>query len=267
VDGSKTITLSTAPGNPLYPVTSCAVGATTDPRLTVTNVNSPNVCSATLTDSGSGVATVSFTFTASDGFPNTSAPATVTVVIGTPPVDQPLSQTIGGGPLVISCSAPPSASAAPCAPIGLPAITLNGTTQTSTAPINTIYISDNRGDPTVGWTLSSYMVATGSNPNTGCDTSITFCNSNVAADPTLPVNHIAAGNLALSAVACAPYTGNLNRAPAAGAGGTYASTQTLCTAAVGTNGGSFTANGTFTLTVPSSTAAGVYLGTVEYLVA
>jgi len=266
---AKTVTLSTTPGNPAYPVTGCNLvgGPTFGGRLNVTISNTPTVCSATLTDSGTGVATVTFTFTASDGYPLTGAAGTVTVVIGTPPVDQPLSQTIGGGPLVISCSAPPSQSAAPCGTIVLPAITLNGTTQTSTAPANTIYISDNRGDPTVGWTLTSYMVATGTNQNTGCDTSITFCNSNLTANAALPVNHIAAGNLAISAVACAPYTGNLNPAPAAGAGGTYASTQTLCTASAGTNGGSFTANGTFTLTVPSSTAAGVYLGTVEYLVA
>jgi len=268
VGQAKSITLSTAAGNPLYPVTSCAIStAPNNARLVLSSLNSPNVCSVTLTDTGTGVATVTFAFTAQDGFPNTSTPATVTVVIGTPPVDQPLSQTIGGGPLVISCTAPPSQSAAPCGTIVLPAITLNGTTQTSTAPINTIYISDNRGDPTVGWTLTSYMVATGTNPNAGCDTSITFCNSSLTANAALPVNHIAAGKLAISAVACAPYTGNLNPAPAAGAGGTYASTQTLCTASAGTNGGSFTANGTFTLTVPSSTAAGVYLGTVEYLVA
>jgi hypothetical protein len=262
--GTKTVTLATTAGNPSFPVTSCAAsGVPSDPRLSVTF---SGVCSATLVDSGTGAATVTFQFTATDSFPLTSAPGTVTVVIGTQPVDQPLDLTVGGGALVLSCSAPPADSTT-CPVINLPAITLNGTQQTTTAAANTLYVSDNRGDPTVGWTVTTYLVPTGSNPNAGCDTSADFCNSNVAADPALPVNHITAGELALSGDACAAMGGNLNPAPAAGPGASYAATQTVCTAAAGTNGGSFTVNGTFTLTVPSSTAAGAYQGTVEYLVA
>jgi hypothetical protein len=267
VGGSKTVTLSTTPGTVGQPVVSCAVSTPPSlPRLTVTISNTPTVCSATLTDAGSGVATVTFAFTATDGYPLTSAPATETVVIGTPPVDQPLQQQITAGQLVLSCSAPPADSVT-CPLITLPAVTLNGTQQTSSAPINTIYVSDNRGDPTVGWTVTSYMVATPSNPNSGCDTQANFCNSQAGSNASLPVNQIAASDLAISAVACAPLAGNNNPAPAGGAGGTYATTQTLCTATAGTGGGSFSVNGTFTLTVPSSTAAGTYDGTVEYLVA
>ncbi len=267
VGGTKTVVLSTAAGNPLYPVTSCAAGTPSNPRLTVTITNTPTPCSATLTDSGSGVGSVTFTFTASDGFPNTSAPGTVTVTIGTPPVDQPLQEDISGGQLVLSCVAPPAAASTSCPLITLPAITLNGTQQTSTAAANTIYVSDNRGDPTVGWTVTSYLVPTATNPNAGCDTLAQFCNSNASADAALATNNIVPSNFAISGVACAAMAGTVNPAPAAGAGGTYASTQTLCTANAGTGGGSFTVNGNFTLTIPSSTAAGLYQGTIEYLVA
>jgi hypothetical protein len=191
----------------------------------------------------------------------------VTVTIGTPPVDQPLQEDISGGQLVLSCVAPPAAASTSCPLITLPAITLNGTQQTSTAAANTIYVSDNRGDPTVGWTVTSYLVPTATNPNAGCDTLAQFCNSNASADAALATNNIVPSNFAISGVACAAMAGTVNPAPAAGAGGTYASTQTLCTANAGTGGGSFTVNGNFTLTIPSSTAAGLYQGTIEYLVA
>ncbi len=224
---------------------------------------------ATMSNTSAVAATASFTFTVTNSAGLTSALATITVNIGTPPVDQPINVTLNGGQLVLSCNAPGSAGypLTACPVVNLPAVTLNGTQQTTSQAANSLYVSDNRGDPTVGWSLTTYMVPTATNPNAGCDTSADFCNSNAGADPTLPVNHIAASDLAIGGVACAPMAGNLNPAPTAGAGTTYAATQSLCTAAAGTNGGSFSVNGNFTLTVPSSTAAGAYQGTVEYLVA
>jgi hypothetical protein len=283
--GTKTFTLAATPGsNPTAPtppaVASCAVGTASNARLTVTVSNTPTPCSATVTDSptATGTATVTFTYTATDnspttiGGPFTSTAGTVTVTIGTPPVDQPINQQVNGGQLVLSCSAPGSTGypLLTCPLITLPAITLNGQTQTTTAPNNTIFVSDNRGDPTVGWTLTTFMVTTPSNPNPACAAATDFCNSNIGTAVSNPNGHIASSNLNISAVTCAVSAGNTNPAPTAGTGGSFgppAPAVTLCTATAGQSGGTFTMNGTFKLSIPASTFAGLYQGTVEYLVA
>jgi hypothetical protein len=266
------ITLPTTPGNPVYPVASCALSGTPSAGLTVTISNSPTVCQATLSNTDTTPSSATFQFTATDdyGTPQTSSAGTVTVNIGTAPVDQPIEQQVNAGQLVLSCSAPGSTGypLLTCPLITLPAITLNGTTQTSTAPANTIYVSDSRGDPTAGWTLTTYMVATSPtlNTNTSCAGVVAFCDSSVSTHATSPNGQIPGADLAVAAPTCAPATGNLNPAPTAGAGGTYASTETLCTAAAGQSGGTFSMNTSFTLTVPASNYAGIYYGTVEYLV-
>ncbi|MGH2448190.1 MAG: hypothetical protein ACRDFS_06255, partial [Chloroflexota bacterium] len=228
------VTLPTAPGNPAYPVASCA---TTAPTGLLTVTAGTGVCEVTLSNTATAPQTDTFTFTATDdyGTPQTSAPATVTVSIGTPPVDQPIQVQVNPGQLVLSCSAPGSTGypALTCPIITLPAVTLDGVTQT-TGPTaaNTIYVSDNRGNPATGWTLTTYMVATSTSLNTNptCAGLAVFCNSSVGSSASNPNGQIPGSDLAISAPTCAPYTGNLNVAPTAGSGGTYATTQTLCTA-------------------------------------
>jgi hypothetical protein len=160
VGQSKTVILSATPGTATYPVTSCAV-ATVTGALTVTTVNTKAVCEVKLTSTGTTASTASFKFTATTGV-KTSTAATVTVTIGTPPVDQPLAQTVTAGQLVLSCNAPGSTGypLLTCPLVTLPKITLNGVTQTVKAAASTIYVSDNRGTPAVGWTLITYMVPT-----------------------------------------------------------------------------------------------------------
>jgi len=192
---------------------------------------------------------------------------TVTIQIGAAPVDQLITAQVTGGQLVLSCNAPGSAGypLLTCPVVALPAITLNGAPQTVNAPMSTLYVSDNRGSTTADWSLTSYMVTTPS--VTGC-TTIDFCNSNTGADLSLPQNHIAAPNLSLTPSACAPSTGNLNPAATVGAGGAYGgSPLAVCNATHPNAGGTFTADGSFSLKIPASTAAGLYKGTVEYLAA
>ena len=144
-----------------------------------------------------------------------TVPATVTVVIGTPPVIQPFSEQVTGGQLVLSCNSPANyitptgqnQSPAPtgsnpllqCPEFQFPPITLDGLEQTvtgSTASLGgnpqaanpgTIYISDNRGSPTDTWTLTGTFVPTaigagnGQNPNASCSGVDAFCNSSVGA--------------------------------------------------------------------------------------
>jgi hypothetical protein len=272
VGGTKTVTLATAPNDPGDPVASCTVGAPSDARLSVTPT--ANICEVTLTDSGSGPAIVTFTFTATSQSGKVSAPATETVSIGTPPVDQPIQADVLPGQLVLSCSAPGVAGypALQCPIINLPSVTLNGTEQTATAAANTIYVSDNRGDPTVGWTLTTFMVPTSATiqPNATCNglaDAAVFCNSSVGSNAANSNGQIAASNLSISAPNCAVFAGNLNPSPTAGAGGAYGGSPIeLCSAVAGQSGGTFTMDASFTLTIPASTYAGTYFGTVEYLV-
>lgn len=283
VGGSKTVTLNASPGaNPGAPtppaVASCTLvpGSISDARLGVVIDNTPNVCSAHLTDTGSGVGLVTFDYTATDnaspsiGGPTTGSAGTVTVTIGTPPVDQQINQDVNAGQLVLSCNSPaiyvPGSALTTCPLLTIPAITLNGLQQTTHINANTIYVSDNRGDPAVGWDLSTYMVTTPSNPNSNCATATDFCNSSVGSHVSNPNGHIASGNLSLTGVTCGVFTGNLNVAPTADAGAAYSAAQGLCHAAAGISGGTFTFGGQFNLVIPSSVYAGTYMGTVEYLV-
>jgi hypothetical protein len=276
VGGSKTITLSTTDTD-ATPTTGCSlVGAPSDPRLSVTINNTPSTCSAHLTDAGSGPAIVTFQFNATDGVTTSASPGTETVNIGTPPVDEPLTQQVNAGQLVLSCNSPetylPGSPLLTCPEFQFPDITLNGLQQTTTGAGHTLYVSDNRGDPTVGWTLTASFVATpigaGSNTNASCAGVIAFCNADVGAHALdLSGNgQINKANLAISSIGCAAHAGNLNPAATAGAGGNFGSTQTICTAAATQSGGTFDVTKTYTLTIPSSVYAGNYWGTVEFLV-
>jgi hypothetical protein len=103
---------------------------------------------------------------------------------------------------------------------------------------------------------------------TGC-TVANFCNSTVGANLALANNHIAATNLTLTPTAltgCAPHAGNLNVGATIGGGGTLDTPRGLCSAVGPNAGGTWDVNGQFSLVIPSSVAAGLYKGTVEYLV-
>src|SRR5262249_60625506 len=84
---------------------------------------------------GAGPGTVPAQFTATDGV-GTSNPATETVSIGTPAVDEPLTQLVNGGQLVLSCSAPGTPTLLTCPAVNFPAITLNGSPPATTGNRN-----------------------------------------------------------------------------------------------------------------------------------
>ena len=218
--------------------------------------------------SQTGVAVITIQWHATDNFGITGATGNVVVTIGTPPVDQPLTQVVNPGQLQLSCNAPGSAGyPAQCPNINLPQITLSGVNQQVSAAANPIYVSDNRGDPTAGWSLTTYMVATGSNTGEGgaCASFVGFCNTN-ASYPNSANGKIAATQLSISGTAFQSVLGNNNTAPAA-AGGTYGgSAIALGSAAASVSGGTFELTGTYNLNIPSSVYQGTYLGTVEYLV-
>ena len=218
-----TINLSAAAGSyPVDPNGFQIVGGSpqTIGPLTITQVGTSAVVNTTNTASSAVTETFQFnacdTLAAGSGGPVCSTvPATVTVVIGTPPVIQPFSEQVTGGQLVLSCNAPlayisptgqnqspaPTASTPllQCPEFQFPAITLDGLEQTVTgttgpgqgasnpsgAAPGTIYISDNRGAPTDTWTLTGTFEPTaigngnGQNPNASCLGVDAFCNSTV----------------------------------------------------------------------------------------
>ncbi len=61
----------------------------------------------TLNDAGqSGATSIPIQFTVTDNLGLVSAPATVNVSLGTPPVVQPFTEQVNGATLVLSCSSP-----------------------------------------------------------------------------------------------------------------------------------------------------------------
>jgi hypothetical protein len=268
---TQTITLS-ATDTDATPVTACnLVGTPSNARLTVTISNTPSVCQATLADTGTGPATVTFQFSASDvnGTGNT---ATETVNIGTPSVNEPLTQQVNPGQLVLSCNTPGSTGYPEllCPDFQFPAITLNGTSQTTTGPGNTLYVSDNRGNPAAGWSLVAQMVPTPStlNTNAACAAAADFCNASVGAAAANPQGQIPPSDLSIGSIACTPAAGNTN--PPAGctaaAGGAFGGVVPIAAATAGESGGTWNITKTYTFNIPSSVYSGMYWGTVQYTV-
>lgn len=170
--------------------------------------------------------------------------------------------------LQISCAAPPAVSSS-CNSIDLPSVNLQGEWQNASAPANSLYVTDDRGDATVGWSLSAYVEPSTTNPNSWCDTFSGFCNATVGSDSASPNAKIPADYLSLNNVGCAPAAGNASPAPLAGSGGNFPLGQgavALCTAAAGSSAGSFKVDATFSLQVPPWVYAGQYEATVVFLV-
>jgi len=138
---------------------------------------------------------------------------------------------------------------------------------------NTLFVTDGRGDPTVGWTLSATMVETpkgngvDQNPNPDCAHVVAFCNADVGSHALEANGRIAATLLSVKDITCDPHPGNVAPPPTPGAGGNLAAVQVLCTAVPKQGFGTFDVNRTYQLVVPSSTYAGSYRGTVEYMLA
>ena len=257
-----------------------------DSRLSAT-VPDPATGVVVLVDTGSGVAPiVTFSFRACDqqgdggtvAYPpavHCGAPATVKVAIGT---QLPLADR-----LVLSCTPPEDYLAAPlgtgnddprlaCDTVPLPAVQLDGVEHVVQAPGATLYVSDNRRDPTSGWTLGMQVIPTpvgsgvGENPNPSCAGIAALCNADVGSHVLGPNAVLPASRLSVSGIGCTPYGSNPSPAPIAGGGGDLSVPRVLCIAAPLASWGTFAATRTLSLSVPSSTYAGRYVGTIEYLV-
>ncbi len=244
-----------------YPIVGCqTVGSPSQPDISVTISNTPTPCVATISKSDTVVETATFQYQAYDNqsTPNVSNTGTVTLNIGTPPVDQAIGQQVNAGQLILSCNGPGTS--------GYPTATEFDVSDHQPAGHHAERDSpDDNGpgqhDLRVGrpwypdqlWTLTTYLVPTSSNTNPHCSTVATFCDQSTGSGSGNAI--IPASDLAISTPVCAAYTGTTNPVTP-GVAGNYGATQTLCSAAAGTSGGTFTMNTDFSLTIPPTVYAG-----------
>lgn len=170
--------------------------------------------------------------------------------------------------LQISCAPPPS-SVDTCATIDLPAVSLQGQWQSETTSTNAMYITDDRGDASVGWSLSAYVVPTADNPNSLCAGFSGFCNATIGSGAIPTDAEFPADFLSVANVSCGPAPGNSSPTPLDGTGGALPNGPgaiSLCTAQAGSSAGTFVVNADFTLQIPPYIYAGNYEATVEFLV-
>jgi hypothetical protein len=194
-------------------------------------------------------------------------PVVVTTPAGSSPVS-PADLFQYDDQLQLSCAAPPAISTS-CGTIDMPAVSLQGQWQNAAAPANTLYVTDDRGDATVGWSLSAYLEPSSDNPNSWCGGWSGFCNATAGSDSANPNAKIPADYLSLTNVGCSPTAGNTNPAPLDGSGGNFPTglgAVSLCTAPAGSSAGSFKVDATFSLQVPPWIYAGQYEATVVFLV-
>ena len=171
------------------------------------------------------------------------------------------------GQLALSCASPPAPQTSTCAPIDLPDVSLNGNWQTIHSPANNLYVTDNRGLATTGWSVSAYLIPTSGNPNPACANANDFCNATAGSKASGLDGQIPAWSLSASNITCKALAGNPNPDPQAGPGGPFSATGavSLCSASGGASSGSFMIGATYNLGVPPYVYAGQYQGTVEVL--
>jgi len=247
---------------------------------------------ASLSGTPTSAGTFTFTVTVTTSHPQ-SAKLQYTLHIAaaalTPTVLQTFNVKVKPGNLTLSCVAPVTHEpGTACATISFATVTLNGSLQTVTDPMRTVYVLTARGSPTDSWELNAVMVpsAAGVLADSYCGT-ITppnaFCNVTTTKPTTLSTPHKMADTtikpryLGLHGYTCTTNTTNYTTAnpnPTTTAGRTPATTAnkhglgtslTLCTTATGLSGGTFTVTGgTYTLEVPPNIYAGTYDGAVQY---
>ena len=170
--------------------------------------------------------------------------------------------------LQISCAPPPVFSST-CNSINLPPVSLDGQWQSESAPSNTLYVTDNRGDASVGWSVSAYMEPSPDNPERTLCGFAGFCNTSTGSGAASTDAVIAADDFSITNVGCNPGPGNTSPAPLAGSGGAFPNgpgAVALCTAPAGSSAGTFNIAATYSLQVPPWIYAGQYEATIEILV-
>ena len=153
---------------------------------------------------------------------------------------QNITATLNGGPLTLASAG---------ASVTLPAVTLNGTDQTTSAPLNALTVSDERGT-SLGWNLIGQSTDF-SGPNgakipvadLGWAPTASVVTGTLPGDPTQAASTVTAG-------ATVP------------AGMGLGTAKTLCSSPAGSSTGAFTCGGLLTLGIPANSRAGTYTATL-----
>ena len=139
--------------------------------------------------------------------------------------------------------------------VTMSAVQLNGKPQTSTGTLNQLTVVDARGLP-LPWTLTAQLAGPLQNTTPPAPTTGTEGNNRIEAD-----------QMTLQDQSCAVVFGGDYSATTAGTAGTLDGTVTVCQAAVGASGGTFSANANLSLNVNPDIYVGSYTGTINFLLA
>ena len=163
-------------------------------------------------------------------------------------LQQDVTQEVAPGVLDLLACGDTTPDPATCGP-EMSAITLNGSDRSTTGAIEQVTVLDARGGP-IAWSLTAQLDGDLTNGNSA----LTGPNA-VIDDALLEITPT-----------CATAPGSSNADPADGAGGSLEVARAVCSAVSGQNTGSFLVDGDLDLTVPSTTYAGTYTGTINFIV-
>jgi hypothetical protein len=164
-------------------------------------------------------------------------------------LQQDVTQVVNPGVLdLLACGGDTSPDPTTCGATMSP-ITLNGSDQDTTGHIEQVTVKDARGGP-IAWSLTAQLGGDLTNGTAG------LTGPNAVIDDAL---------LRITPT-CVTAPGSSNADPADGAGGSLEVSRVVCSAAAGDNTGSFLVDADLDLTVPSTTYAGTYTGTINFIV-
>jgi hypothetical protein len=177
---------------------------------------------------------------AAQGSADRSQDTAVPITFASATAAQNITATLNGGPLTLSAAG---------SSVTLPAVTLNGTDQSTSAALNALTVTDQRAT-SLGWNLIGQSTAfAGPNGSSipaadlGWAPTASVIAGTLPGDPNAPTAQVAAGATV---------------APGMGLG----TAKTLCSSPAGSSTGAFSCGGQLTLGIPANARAGTYSATL-----
>jgi hypothetical protein len=274
VSGSINVTSNDAVGsNPINCTQTAADGSTLSASAAFTVTNLPTLCSIGPAGTAGGSSATSCTVKQVIGTTISGTDLTIFDVLNSKPnatggVNPDNAHVVLSGVTLGDNVTPTGATAAPasganCKATAPPGPCNNQQFAASTGNLNTIEVSDNRGD-LVGWTVTGQMESDFNGPATGNDHTIPASNLiwAPAVSTTYPSTCVTVGTVSV----CGPsdVISEITAGPIATLSTTTAAT--LCSAAPGGGGGGTNCDAALTLAIPPYVAQGNYSATMDIVV-